>query len=37
MVEPYYFDGVRSIILYEGPYEHPALFREQSGITAAGA
>jgi hypothetical protein len=26
MEEPYYFDSVQSIILYEGPYEHPARF-----------
>ena len=30
--EPYYFDGVQSIILYEGPYEHPAQFRERFGF-----
>jgi MtfA peptidase len=32
MEKPYFFDGVRSIILYEGPYEHPARFREHYGI-----
>lgn len=26
--EPCYFDGVQSIILYEGPYEHPDEFRQ---------
>ena len=34
MEEPYYFDGVQSIILYEGPYEHPARFQERFGILA---
>ena len=26
MEDPYYFDRAQSIILYEGPYEHPARF-----------
>ena len=26
--EPYYFDGVQSIIIYQGRYRHPAKFRE---------
>ena len=34
MDEPYYFDGVQSIILYEGPYEHPAQYHERFGIFA---
>ena len=32
MEEPYYFDGVQSIILYEGAYEHPARFQERVGV-----
>jgi MtfA peptidase len=34
MDEPYYFDGVQSIILYEGPYVHPAQYHERFGIFA---
>lgn len=34
MEEPYYFDGVQSIILYEGPYERPVGFLGQSGVLA---
>ena len=32
--EPYYFDDVQSLIIYEGPYRHPARYRRGSGIVA---
>ena len=34
MEEPYYFDRVQSVILYEGPYEHPVQWRGPSGVIA---
>jgi Mlc titration factor MtfA (ptsG expression regulator) len=34
MEEPYYFDSVLSIILYEGAYEHPVGYLGESGILA---
>ena len=36
MDEPYYFDGVQSIILYEGPYQHPGRLHSWYGIFAEG-
>ena len=36
MDEPYYFDGVQSIIFYEGPYEHPGSLHSWYGIFAEG-
>ena len=35
--EPYCFDGVQSIILYGGPYMHPARFWERFGILGESA
>jgi MtfA peptidase len=35
--EPFYFDGVLSIILYEGAYRHPAYAQGYSGIVQEGA
>jgi hypothetical protein len=34
--EPYYFDGVQSIIIYQGRYRHPARYRDYSGIVHVG-
>jgi len=34
MDEPYYFDRAQSIILYEGPYEHPARYQRGLGTIA---
>ena len=33
--EPYYFDGVESIIIYQGRYRHPAKFQD-SGVVLSG-
>jgi Mlc titration factor MtfA (ptsG expression regulator)/Tfp pilus assembly protein PilF len=34
--EPYYFDDVQSIILYHGPYQHPADFQRSSWVVREG-
>jgi Mlc titration factor MtfA (ptsG expression regulator)/Tfp pilus assembly protein PilF len=34
--EPYYFDAAQTIIVYPGPYRHPAMFRNRNGIVRDG-
>ncbi len=34
--EPYYFDEAQSIILYRGPYQHPAWFQSGLGVVREG-
>ena len=37
MEEPYYFDAVRTIIMYRGPYQHPPWLQSRGGLIRRGA